>query len=131
MNADQPTASISLFNPGAQIPGPGQTGFACPGPFVGLAAAARLLPPNCQGRPLNPSTLTRWITKGVIGPNGQRVRLSGVRCGGRWLTSLAALERFSAALTPPAPEPLTLVRAPAERTRASRLAEAELVRCGM
>jgi hypothetical protein len=42
----------------------------------------------------------RWLLRGVPDPQGRRVRLEGVRVGGRWLTSKEALERFAEALTP-------------------------------
>jgi DNA-binding transcriptional regulator YiaG len=41
------------------------------------------------------ASLYRWITQGTKG-----VRLEAVRAGGRWRTSVEALQRFSDALTP-------------------------------
>jgi hypothetical protein len=70
------------------------------GAGLGLAEAARRIPPSRRGKPVSPATLTRWIVKGVPGPDGRRVHLDAVRCGGRWLTSESALKRFLDALTP-------------------------------
>jgi len=46
-------------------------------------------------RPLHISTLVRWVTKGIGG-----VKLEAEKCGGRWVTSREALQRFVARLTP-------------------------------
>lgn len=56
--------------------------------------AARRVPPTRLDRPTHVSTIIRWITHGVRG-----VRLEAVRLGGRWVTSVEALDRFAAALT--------------------------------
>jgi hypothetical protein len=64
-----------------------------------LPQAAALLPGR-RGRPVSVASLTRWIQQGVRGPAGQRVRLEGVRLGGRWLTTAQALDRFVGRLTP-------------------------------
>jgi hypothetical protein len=61
---------------------------------MGLAEAARTLPPLRSGRPVAPATLTRWILNGVTMPDGSRLRLEAIRCGQTWLTSYEALERF-------------------------------------
>jgi hypothetical protein len=60
------------------------------------------------------------------------VRLEAVRAGGRWLTSLAALDRFFAALTPagsPAGEQPS-PRSPSATRRAAAAAARELDRFG-
>jgi hypothetical protein len=59
-----------------------------------LSRAARVLPPSRRGKPVNVSTLFRWVTKGAKG-----VRLEAVRLGGQWFTSAEALRRFAARLT--------------------------------
>ena len=51
-------------------------------------AAARL--PAFNGRRIHASTFWRWVTKGVGG-----VQLEARRLGGRYVTSLEAIERFS------------------------------------
>jgi hypothetical protein len=65
-----------------------------------LRDVASLLPPGRRGRPVTQGCVMRWILRGVKGPGGRRVRLEAVRLGGRWLTSLEALERFALAQTP-------------------------------
>lgn len=79
-----------------------------------LSQAARLLPAYRQSRPVNPSTVYRWIADGVRLADGTRLRLEAVRLGGRWLTSTQAIERFIARQTPnldtqpiPTPSPRT------------------------
>ena len=105
--------------------------------MIGLAEAAKLVPPARRGKRCHLSTLLRWITAGVRAPDGSRVRLEAVRLGGRWLTSREALRRFAERLTPnldqaqgPAPAAKT-PRSPAARERAHRRAEAELARAGI
>lgn len=44
-------------------------------------------------------TIWSWLTRGVAGPDGRRVRLEGARCGVLWRTSRAALKRFMTART--------------------------------
>jgi hypothetical protein len=74
----------------------------------------------------------RWITTGIPGPDGERVRLEGVRVGGRWLTSEEALARWAESLTPrldtdPAPAP----RTPGQRRRGAEKAAKELTQIGI
>jgi hypothetical protein len=89
-----------------------------------LNQAARLLPPSRRGRPVTLSCVLRWVLQGVRTPAGT-VRLEAVRLGGRWLTSLEALERFAAAQTPqvdgsapPTPRAVAAKRRAAERAGA-------------
>ena len=74
------------------------------------------------------------ILTGVRGLSGRRVKLEALRVGSRWLTTEAALQRFSDALggtdaaappNPPAPP-----RSPAARQTASERAAAELEALG-
>jgi hypothetical protein len=65
-----------------------------------LHDATTLLPAGRGGARPNISTILRWILRGVPGPDGERVRLEGVRIGARWVTSREALQRFGEALTP-------------------------------
>jgi hypothetical protein len=60
--------------------------------ILSLAQAARMLPPGRRGRP-------RWVLNGVKTSSG-RVRYEAIRMGGRWLTSVKAMERFAARQTP-------------------------------
>jgi hypothetical protein len=62
------------------------------GQGIELTDVAKLVPGH-------PSTAWRWITAGAAMPDGTRLKLEAVRCGGRWVTTKAALRRFLAALT--------------------------------
>ena len=96
---------------------------------IGLSAAAALLGVGRGNRPIHPATLTRWILRGIRGPDGQRIKLEGVRVGSSWRTSREAVARFVDALTPgAAAAPIT--RTPTARRRASERAEEELIRAG-
>jgi hypothetical protein len=68
--------------------------------LIRLHEVARRLPPHRGGRPVSFSCVLRWITKGIPGPDGQRVKLEAVRVGSRWLTSTEAIARWSERLTP-------------------------------
>src|SRR5215471_407670 len=68
--------------------------------ILSLAAAARNLPPGRRGRPVTLSCILRWVLDGVRLKSGQKVRLEAVRLGGRWITSMEALQRFAIAQTP-------------------------------
>jgi hypothetical protein len=97
-----------------------------------LVRAARRVPRTRQDRPVTLGCLLRWITTGVIGPNGQRVRLEGARLAGKWVTTPGAIRRFVEAQTPrldgdQAPPPRTA----AKRQRASERAARELERAGI
>ena len=60
--------------------------------IVTFSEAAKALP-KINGRRPHASTLWRWARKGISG-----VHLETRRLGGRFVTSLEALERFSATL---------------------------------
>jgi hypothetical protein len=100
--------------------------------LLGMGQAAHRFPPYRLGRPVNPSTIWRWIREGVVLPSGERVRLEGVRVGGRWLTSVEALARFAAAQTPDVdlkrPDP---PKPPASRMRAAQRAGEQLDKIGI
>jgi hypothetical protein len=70
------------------------------GDVLTMPQVARRGPSTRQGKPLHPSTALRWVLKGVKTRDGRRVRLEAVRCGGRWVTSKAAFQRFLSAQTP-------------------------------
>lgn len=60
---------------------------------ISLNAAAKITP-----EPVHPSAPWRWMRRGILGRNGQRVFLEGVRVGGKLMTSEPAMERFFAAV---------------------------------
>ena len=57
---------------------------------ITLTAATKIIPPKRTGRPVSDSCVYRWISEGVRGPDGKRIRLEAVHIAGRWLTSVAA-----------------------------------------
>ena len=101
------------------------------GDGLSLSAAGRLFPGHRENGTVDPSTVFRWVTKGMRTGDGLMVRLEAVRVGGRWLTSRGAVARFVAALTAAA-DPVSAattpptLRTPAARRRASEKAAAEL-----
>jgi hypothetical protein len=78
------------------------------------------------------SCILRWVLDGVRLKSGQKVRLEAVRLGGRWITSMEALQRFAIAQTP---EPEDLARSfpftHSARQRASARVAAELKKVGI
>lgn len=102
------------------------------GQAIYLKEAARLFPPHRRGRPVSLSCVFRWIIHGTAGPDGQRVRLDGARLPAGWVTTRAAISRFTAALTPHlADGPPPAIRSPGARMRASERAARELERIGI
>jgi hypothetical protein len=99
---------------------------------LSLAQAARRLPPGRRGAPVSLACVLRWVLDGSRAPDGTKVRLEAVRLGGRWITSVAALARFAAALTPMASDKQVLrPRTPRQRRRAEEQAERELKKLGI
>src|SRR5262245_35860784 len=92
---------------------------------LGLAQAARVIPPGRGGVPTHPATLARWILAGAAAPDGRRVRLEAVRLGGRWVTSEEALARFAQALTAGV-DPASAGRPPSAGLREAERAGREL-----
>jgi hypothetical protein len=64
-----------------------------------FAEAAKRLPTLRGGKPVNPSTVWRWTTRGVRARNGVLVRLESLKVGGTGCTSDQALQRFFHALS--------------------------------
>jgi hypothetical protein len=100
--------------------------------LITLRAAGQMLPPGRLGKPRSEGCVRRWIVTGVKLPSGERLRLEAVRIGGRWLTSVEALQRFAARQTPEAlDEPAPLPRSVDERQRASEAAAKALEAMGV
>jgi hypothetical protein len=100
--------------------------------LISLPQAARRLPPGRRGRPVSLSCVLRWILDGVPGPDGQRVRLEACRLGARWLTSVEALGRFAARLTPALTDSrLTTPRSAKQRERDDTEACRQLEKLGI
>jgi hypothetical protein len=97
---------------------------------LSLSAAARMLPPGRRGRPVTLSCLLRWVLDGVKTPQGV-VRLEAFRLGGRWITSVEALERFADRQTPKPGAAVATPLSASKRQRASERAAKELERAGI
>jgi hypothetical protein len=74
-----------------------------------LAEAAGKLPHLRAARPVSPSTIWRWATRGVRARNGVVVRLETIKIGGTCCTSDQALDRFFRALSESTSQPSTPV----------------------
>lgn len=65
---------------------------------LSLSRAAIRFPGRCDNQFVHASSILRWIVTGAR--SGDRlIKLEAARCGSRWITSAAALERFVGALT--------------------------------
>ena len=73
-----------------------------------------------------PSTVFRWIAKGLPDGRGGRIFLEAVRRGKNWLTSSAAVRRFLERLEQSAPPLAEVMRTPAKRDRDCDRAEKRL-----
>lgn len=104
------------------------------GDGLSLSAAGRLFPGHRANGTVDPSTVVRWLTKGMRTGDGRVVKLDAVRVGGRWLTSRGAVARFVAALTaaadPTSAATTPTPRTPAARNRASEKAAESLKKMG-
>jgi hypothetical protein len=76
------------------------------------------------------STPLRWVLNGVRTAGGEVVKLRAWRFGGRWMTTLEAVEEFARATTVPS-DPSMPPRTPSARMQASEQAVSELERMGM
>jgi hypothetical protein len=97
-----------------------------------LTRAARRIPRARQDKPVTLSCLLRWVSRGVKGPNGERIKLEAARLAGKWVTTPGAIRRFVEAQQPQpdvgaAPTP----RTPNARRRAAERAAKELERHGI
>jgi hypothetical protein len=84
------------------------------------AQAAGLLSERV-GRRVAPSTVIRWILRGLQAPDGTRVRLAATRIGSRWYVDEPALEEFLRRMGLPADSHLV----PDPRSQSRRKADAE------
>lgn len=102
-------------------------------PLISLGQAAKKFPGSRGADRLHPATISRWIVRGVVAPDGRRVRLEALRVGHRWLTSSGALARFADALAhalAAGQDAPAAARTPTQRQRASERAEEELRKLG-
>jgi hypothetical protein len=100
--------------------------------LLSLSDAARLIPPVRRGRPVSFQCVLRWVLVGSKTPSGELVKLEALRLGGRWVTSLEALQRFAESLTPQSENtPASPPRTPRQRRRAAERAEEKLEQLGI
>jgi hypothetical protein len=59
-----------------------------------FAAVARSLPPFRSGRPVHPSTISRWRSPGVKRRDGTWITLRAVRLPSGWVTTLEWVRTF-------------------------------------
>lgn len=73
------------------------------GDLIGLAEAAKLIPPTRPGKRVHTTTLTRWIVDGVAARHpdrkGERIYLGGVCGPGQWMTTRRWISTFLGELT--------------------------------
>ena len=65
-----------------------------------LPAIRQFLPKSARtGRPVHPTVIARWITRGLKAADGSTVHLEGVKAGKGLHTSRGAVDRFFGELT--------------------------------
>jgi len=84
-----------------------------------------------QDEGVHAASVHRWIRRGVLGPNGDRIRLRASRIGGRWFVEDEDWAAFCASLNADPRASQSNVQTPAARSRAALVAEAELSRLGI
>jgi hypothetical protein len=84
-----------------------------------------------SGETLRPQTLWRWATKGVKLTDGTVVKLEVIKCAGRFLSSMASIERFLEAQNPDAITLPVPTRTADKRERASNRAAETLAAAGI
>ncbi|VTT98863.1 unnamed protein product [Gemmataceae bacterium] len=103
--------------------------------LIGLAQVCRNLSHMGRcGKPLSPSTLTRWITPGIRLRDGTRLRLQARRVGSKWGVRQSWVDEFLEAQTADrlgGDTSTPALRTPAERQRASDAAAAQLAAMGI
>jgi hypothetical protein len=97
-----------------------------------LTRAAKRMPRTRRNRPVTLGCLVRWITNGVWGPNGHRIKLEAARLAGKWVTTPKAIGRFVAAQTPTLDSQTGAApRTPRQRNRADQKASDRLDELGL
>ena len=74
----------------------------------------------------HPSTIFRWLQRGLPDGRGGRVFLEAVRRGKSWFTSKAAVARFFSRLPQSQATPIVPIRPPAARERETARAKTAL-----
>lgn len=86
-----------------------------------LPDAARVPPPGRGNTRTHPSTIYRWISRGIRG-----IRLESICIGGKTYTSVEALQRWADALSSRPAAITSAIRTPAQQGRAIACVEREL-----
>lgn len=80
---------------------------------------------------VHPASVRRWCERGATARDGSHIRLDCVRTPGRIRTSMAAVERFLAALGGNAEAEAPTTRTPAKRSKADERAAKKLEAMGI
>jgi hypothetical protein len=101
-----------------------------PTSLIPLRELPHRLPRRPNGRMVSLSAIYRWIARGCLAPDGQRIRLAVTRIGGSTFVDPAALDLFTSRLSgqPTEVEP---PRSSAARRRAVEAAEKQLAAQGV
>lgn len=67
--------------------------------YLTMQQAAERLPEGRHGKPVYPTTVTKWILYGVKITGGIRVMLKGIRLPSGWRTTAAWVDEFLETLT--------------------------------
>jgi len=95
--------------------------------YLTLTEAAKLVP----GSPVYPSTVSRWILRGVRLPDGSRLKLRAIRLGSKWHVTAEWMREFFESHTAAfVPDAATRPRTSREQNHAVDRAVAELERMG-
>lgn len=89
-------------------------------------ARKQLIPRRPDGKPVNPSTVWRWIRKGLEGLDGQRIKLNVTYAGNRPYVTADAINAFFQAVTT-----AKLERHHRAESLAADVTEAELRKSGL
>lgn len=96
------------------------------GDVLGTAQLARKITSPTSPGGIAPSTVVRWIRRGLPMPGGKRNRLEAVLRGKTYLTSMAAYRRFLSRMERHHPDSAPEVRTPTQRQRGHEQAMREL-----
>lgn len=81
---------------------------------------------------LHVATLARWRDKGILGPEGARIRLKAIRLGGRWTTTAEDVQDFLDKLNATRESDAgTAMRSLAARSKSAAAAERQLDALGI
>jgi hypothetical protein len=100
-------------------------------PKLNMSQAAAYFAPSRGAKKPHKSRVVRYITAGVIGPDGGRVYLAALRQGTQWVTTPAAIQAFAEALTPGRVAAPPTPRTSAARRKAAERAGHELAKRGI